>query len=130
MITLVCLRQRLPPSDSRLPSTMTLADDRTIEEGSVQSIHLRSTWTESIDIFGALGSNPLISAQPDGAIVAEWDAGPKKPPPGGSLEGLLDRKPLLLPFQQFPADPNRGMELPPTQLSFSAEARQISRYYF
>ena len=62
--------------------------------------------------------NPLISAQSDGTIVVEWDVAL---PPGGSLEVSLDYEPVLLPFQQFPADPNRGMELPPTQFFFSAE---------
>jgi phosphatidylinositol glycan class T len=71
---------------------------------------LWDTWT--------LGTKPLLSLQPDGTIVVEWTA---KLAPETDFEVMLDYEPVLLPFQQFPGDPNRGIELPPTQFVFESE---------
>lgn len=71
---------------------------------------LWDTWT--------LGTKPLLSLQPDGTIVVEWTT---ELPPETDFEVMMDYEPVLLPFQQFPGDPNRGIELPPTQFVFESE---------
>jgi phosphatidylinositol glycan class T len=71
---------------------------------------LWDTWT--------LEERPTLSLQSDGTIVVEWIA---KLLTDTSFEVMLDYEPVLLPFQQFPADPNRGIELPPTIFVFEPE---------
>lgn len=71
---------------------------------------LWDTWT--------LEERPTLSLQSVGTIVVEWTATLIT---DTSFEVMLDNEPVLLPFQQFPADPNRGIELTPTIFVFEAE---------
>jgi phosphatidylinositol glycan class T len=71
---------------------------------------LWDTWT--------LTEKPLLSALPDGSIMVQWNMTVSR---DTELQVTLDYEPVLVPFQQFPADPNRGIELPPTQFIFEAE---------
>jgi len=71
---------------------------------------LWDTWT--------LTTKPLLSMRPDGTVVVEYNVTLS---PKTELQVTLDYEPVLVPFQQFPADPNRGMELPPTQFLFKSE---------
>ena len=57
---------------------------------------LWDTWT--------LETRPLLSLQSDGTIVVEWTA--TLPSTDTDFQVMLDYEPVLLPFQQFPANPN------------------------
>jgi hypothetical protein len=74
------------------------------------TLPLWDTWT--------LKTKPLLSLQSDGTIVVEWTLTLLN---DTTVEVMLDYEPVLLPFQQFPADPNRGIELPPTIFVFEPE---------
>jgi hypothetical protein len=60
-------------------------------------------------------TKPLLTFQSDGTIVVEYNVTLN---PMTTINMTLDYEPALLPFQQFPADANRGIELPPTLFTF------------
>jgi phosphatidylinositol glycan class T len=60
-------------------------------------------------------TKPLLTFQSDGTIVVEYNVTLN---PMTTINITLDYEPALLPFQQFPADANRGIELPPTLFTF------------
>ena len=68
---------------------------------------------DSCDNNGA--SKPILTPQSDGTIVVEYNL---TLDPMTESRVTLDYEPVLLPFQRFPADPNRGIEMPPTLFTF------------
>jgi phosphatidylinositol glycan class T len=65
----------------------------------------------------------LLTFQSDGTIVVEYNVTIN---PMTMINITLDYEPALLPFQQFPADPNRGIELPPTLFTFDNNKNDAS----
>ena len=50
-------------------------------------------------------------------------------PPASELELRLEYHPAFLSFETFPADPNRGFEVPPFSATFAAPAECVSSSY-
>lgn len=67
-------------------------------------------------------TKPILTIQTDGTIVVEYNITLS---PKTEVEVTLDYEPVLLPFQQFPADPNRGMELPPSRFTFESDCLSL-----
>ena len=78
---------------------------------------LWDTWTLT-HTTTTMGSKPILTPQPDGTIVVKYNV---TLDPMTEMRVALDYEPVLLPFQQFPADPNRGIEMPPTLFTFRNE---------
>ena len=66
---------------------------------------------------------PLLSVQEDGTVLVEYNVTLL---PKTELQTTMDYEPVLLPFQDFPADPNRGMELPPTMFTVMSDCIRCS----
>jgi phosphatidylinositol glycan class T len=66
----------------------------------------------------------LISADGSSTIYLNYNI-----PPQSSLFTHIDFEPTYLPFEQFPADPNRGFDIPPSIASFSMPSSDTTLLY-